>query len=294
MIKVERLKKSFGDRVAVNEVSFEVNRGDTFGFLGPNGAGKTTTISMLVGLLSPDSGSIQVAGGDPQGHAARMRIGVAPQALSLYDNLSGLDNLRFFGSLYQMEGARLKQRAAWALELAGLADRAKDKVGTYSGGMKRRLNIAVALLHAPEVLLLDEPTVGVDPQSRNHILETISRLASEGLTIIYTTHYMEEAERLCQRIAIMDQGKILANESKEQLLLQHGGDAKVKIVVAANPKSAALPGNSNGSTTEFRSARPFDDLSQLHQQGVEFSEVHIGKPDLENVFLNLTGRKLRD
>lgn len=280
--------------MAVNDVAFEVQRGETFGFLGPNGAGKTTTISMLVGLLPPDSGSIEVAGGNPQSHQARMRIGVAPQALSLYENLSGLDNLRFFGSLYRLEGARLKQRAAWALELAGLADRAKDKVATYSGGMKRRLNIAVALLHDPEVLLLDEPTVGVDPQSRNHILETISRLASDGLTIIYTTHYMEEAERLCQRIAIMDQGKILANESKEQLLQKHGGDAKVKIVVSANPHSVPLPGSVSGMNSEFRSARPFDDLAALHKQGVEFSEVHIGKPDLENVFLNLTGKTLRD
>jgi ABC-2 type transport system ATP-binding protein len=152
----------------------------------------------------------------------------------------------------------------------------------------------VALLHDPEVLLLDEPTVGVDPQSRNHILETISRLASDGLTIIYTTHYMEEAERLCQRIAIMDQGKILANESKEQLLRKYGGDAKVKLVVLANPNSVPLPGSVSGMNSEFRSARPFDDLAHLHQQGVEFSEVHIGKPDLENVFLNLTGKTLRD
>jgi ABC-2 type transport system ATP-binding protein len=223
-----------------------------------------------------------------------MRIGVAPQSLSLYDNLSGLDNLRFFGSLYQLKGNQLKQRTGWALELAGLSDRATDKVATYSGGMKRRLNIAVALLHNPEVLLLDEPTVGVDPQSRNHILESISRLGAEGLTIIYTTHYMEEADRLCQRIAIMDQGRILANESKEQLLRQHGGDAKVRIAVSANPQSVHLPGKTEGSYVEFRSARPFDDLAALHKQGVEFSEVHIAKPDLENVFLNLTGRTLRD
>lgn len=278
----------------MDTVDFEINRGETFGFLGPNGAGKTTTISMLVGLLTPDSGSIEVAGGNPQSHDARKRIGVAPQALSLYDNLSAADNLRFFGSLYQLAGTRLTERTKWALELAGLTDRAKDKVATFSGGMKRRLNIAVALLHDPEVLLLDEPTVGVDPQSRNHILETVSRLATAGLTIIFTTHYMEEADRLCERIAIMDQGKILANEAKDRLLQQHGGDAKVRILVSANPNAAKLPGNAGGSVVEFRSARPFDDLSALHRQGVEFAEVHIGKPDLENVFLNLTGRKLRD
>jgi ABC-2 type transport system ATP-binding protein len=294
LIRVRQLKKSFGDRVAVDSVDFEINRGETFGFLGPNGAGKTTTIGMLVGLLTPDSGSIEVAGGNPQSQAARMRIGVAPQTLSLYENLSATDNLRFFGSLYRLAGARLTERTKWALELSGLTDRARDKVATFSGGMKRRLNIAVALLHQPEVLLLDEPTVGVDPQSRNHILETVSRLAVAGLTIIFTTHYMEEADRLCQRIAIMDHGKILANETKDQLMQQHGGDAKVRIVVSGNPNAAQLPGGSNGSVIEFRSARPFDELAALHRQGVEFSEVHIGKPNLENVFLNLTGRKLRD
>jgi ABC-2 type transport system ATP-binding protein len=294
LIKVQHLKKRFAERTAVDDIAFEVGKGQTFGFLGPNGAGKTTTISMLVGLLNPDDGQIEIAGGDPSSVDTRMRLGVAPQALSLYDNLSGAENLRFFGSLYRLTGSRLRERVVWALELAGLTDRANDKVAAYSGGMKRRLNIAVAMLHDPQVLMLDEPTVGVDPQSRNHILETISSLAKEGLTIIYTTHYMEEAERLCQQIAIMDHGKILANESKDQLLKQYGGDAKVKVVLAGSPTDVKLPAHPENGVLEFRTARPFEDLSELHRQGVEFSEVHIGKPDLENVFLNLTGRSLRD
>ncbi|HMO14707.1 MAG TPA: ABC transporter ATP-binding protein [Pirellulaceae bacterium] len=294
MITVHKLKKSYGDRVAVNGIDFDIQRGETYGFLGPNGAGKTTTISMLVGLIAPDSGSIRVAGGDPFQLKTRIKLGVAPQSLSLYDNLSGTDNLRFFGSLYQLSGNHLRHRTDWALKLAGLTDRAKDKVATYSGGMKRRLNIAVALLHDPEVLLLDEPTVGVDPQSRNHILETIGELSRQGLTIIYTTHYMEEAERLCHRIAIMDYGTILANETKDQLLAKYGGDATVKALIAANPLGLELPGQITNGHVEFRSARPVDELSALHQQGVEFSEVHIAKPNLENVFLNLTGRTLRD
>jgi ABC-2 type transport system ATP-binding protein len=294
LIRVQQLKKRYGERTAVDNIAFEVSRGQTFGFLGPNGAGKTTTISMLVGLLAPDEGQIEIAGGDPSSLDTRMRLGVAPQALSLYDNLSGEENLRFFGSLYRLTGSRLRERVAWALGLAGLTDRAKDKVAAYSGGMQRRLNIAVAMLHDPQVLLLDEPTVGVDPQSRNHILETISGLARNGLTIIYTTHYMEEAERLCQQIAIMDQGRILANESKDQLLNRYGGDAKVKVVLAGSPIGVQLPADPQNGVLEFRSSKSFDDLSELRQQGVEFSEVHIGKPDLENVFLNLTGRSLRD
>lgn len=294
MINVQGLKKRFGERTAVDNISFEIEKGQTFGFLGPNGAGKTTTISMLVGLLAPDNGQIEIAGGNPSLPETRMRIGVAPQALSLYDNLSGEENLRFFGSLYRLSGARLRERVAWALELAGLTDRSRDHVAAYSGGMKRRLNIAVAMLHDPQVLLLDEPTVGVDPQSRNHILETISALAKNGLTIIYTTHYMEEVERLCQQIAIMDRGKILANESKDKLLSRFGGDAKVRIVLANSPENVTLPAPPTDGVLEFRTSRPFDELSELHHQGVEFSEVHIGKPDLENVFLNLTGRSLRD
>jgi ABC-2 type transport system ATP-binding protein len=294
LIKVQQLKKRFGERLAVDNVEFQIEKGETFGFLGPNGAGKTTTIGMLVGILAPDEGHIEIAGGNPSTRQIRMRIGFAPQSLSLYDHLTAEENLRFFGSLYQLSGRTLRERVARALELAGLTDRSKDKVQTYSGGMKRRLNIAVAVLHEPQVLMLDEPTVGVDPQSRNHILETIGKLAAEGLTIVYTTHYMEEVEKLCRRIAIMDHGRILANETKEQLLARFGGEAKVRLELSNCPPTAQLPAIPRDGLLEFRSARPFDDLAELHRQGVEFSEIHIGKPDLESVFLNLTGRTLRD
>ncbi len=294
MIEVKQLKKSYAGRVAVDGIDFSIAQGETFGFLGPNGAGKSTTIGMLIGLVRPDAGSITIAGGSPNLPSVRAKIGVAPQSLSLYDNLSAADNLHFFGSMYQLSGSKLRDRVQWALDFAGLADRKDDWVKTFSGGMKRRLNIAVGLIHQPEVLLLDEPTVGVDPQSRNHILESVSRLAKDGLTIIFTTHYMEEAERLCDRVAIIDHGRILANEDIGVMLDKFGGTSVVTAEVIDRPSSVALPGELKSNSLQFSSVQPIEELSKLQHQGVKFGQIKIDQPNLESVFLSLTGRTLRD
>ncbi len=294
MIQVESLRKTFGDRTVVDGISFEIPRGQAFGLLGPNGAGKTTTINMLVGLTQPDSGSVTIAGDAPARKMSRQKIGVAPQALSLYDELSGKENLAFFGTLYSLSGKHLADRIDWALDLAGLQDRQHDRVAKYSGGMKRRLNIAVALIHDPQVLLLDEPTVGVDPQSRNHILDCIRRLSNAGLTILYTTHYMEEVERLCERVGIMDHGKLLAIDSVERLVGAQDAKSQVALRIKHLPDGVALPGTVVEGQLRFESNSPLDAVERLQKQGVEFSEITVTQPNLESVFLSLTGRSLRD
>jgi ABC-2 type transport system ATP-binding protein len=229
-IAVRDLRKTFGDIVAVDGVTFEIARGETFGLLGPNGAGKTTTINLVLGTLRPDAGTVAVDGEqDPARHAVRMRLGTAPQAIALYADLSAEENLRFFGSLYGLAGARLRERVEWALEFSGLAPRRRQRVGGYSGGMQRRLNLVSGLLHDPPVILLDEPTAGVDPQSRNHIFENIEALKREGRTVIYTTHYMEEAQRLCDRVGIIDRGRLLAVDTVEALIERHGGGAVTRV-----------------------------------------------------------------
>jgi len=220
MIKVENLRKSYGKITAVDEISFSIEVGEVFGLLGPNGAGKTTTINMIVGVLKPDSGTININGeADPTKANIRLQIGNSPQAIALYDGLTAQENLEFLGRLYRLSGKKLKERVEWALEFAGLTERRNSKVATFSGGMKRRLNMAGALVHDPPVLLFDEPTVGVDPQSRNMIFDSIERLKKQGRTIVYTTHYMEEAQRLCDRVAILDYGKILATRYWPQVML---------------------------------------------------------------------------
>ena len=296
MIRTTHLRKSYGALTAVDDVSFEVPRGQTLGLLGPNGAGKSTTIHMLVGALKPDSGSVEIDGApDPTQAAVRARIGVAPQRLSLYDQLTAEENLRFFASLYGLTASHLRERVDWALNFAGLTDRRKDRVATFSGGMQRRLNIAVSLVHDPPVLLLDEPTVGVDPQSRNHIFESIEQLQKSGLTLLYTTHYMEEAERLCDRVAIMDRGKILANDSVENLITKHGGHAVVEAELLHAPADGVtLPGRFDGRTLRHETDTPLEDLARLASSGLSFSTLKIERPDLESVFLSLTGRSLRD
>ena len=229
-ISVTGLRKAFGPIVAVDGVTFEIRRGETFGLLGPNGAGKTTTIGMIVGALRPDAGTVVVDGeSDPTRHSVRRRIGTAPQAIALYGDLTGEENLRFFGALYGLSGARLRERVAWALEFSGLASRRRHRVAGYSGGMQRRLNLVAGLLHDPPVILLDEPTVGVDPQSRNHIFESIEALKRQGRTILYTTHYMEEAQRLCDRVGIIDRGKLLAVDAVDSLIERHGGEPVTRI-----------------------------------------------------------------
>jgi len=215
MLSIDHLHKRFGDRVALDDVSFEVRDGETVGLLGPNGAGKTTTLSMMSGLGQPDAGSVSFRGQLVRQDAndLKRRVGLVPQDLALYDELSAWANLQLFGGLYGLAGRKLTQRSDEALALVGLASRRNDLVKQFSGGMKRRLNIAGALLHDPELILLDEPTVGVDPQSRNAIFENLEELKRRGKTLVYTTHYMEEAERLCDRIVIVDHGKVIANDT---------------------------------------------------------------------------------
>ncbi|WP_309721496.1 ABC transporter ATP-binding protein [Armatimonas sp.] len=273
MLELKNLTKRYGERVAVDRLSFCVKRGERFGLLGPNGAGKTTAISMLVGALKPDSGEILFHGEPLSGESdpLKSKIGYVPQELALYEDLTAVENLRFFGAIYGLGGAKLTERVDVALEVAGLTDRAKSRVRTYSGGMKRRLNLAAALLHEPELLVLDEPTVGVDPQSRNAIFEALEKLAQSGLTLLYTTHYMEEVERLCERIAIMDQGQIVAEGTQAEL-------------------RELLP------TTQRRAITLEADevlLELLRSHGLSWQEA-TERGGLESVFLHLTGRSLRD
>jgi ABC-2 type transport system ATP-binding protein len=296
MIRVDHLRKRFGAVTAVDDISFAIAPGEVFGLLGPNGAGKTTTINMMVGVLSPDAGSVKIDGAsDPTRPAVRRRIGNAPQSLAIYDQLTAEENLHFFGRVYGLSGDRLKERVRWTLKLVGLSDRAKDRAATYSGGMKRRLNLACALVHDPPLLLLDEPTVGVDPQSRNLIFDKIEQLKGEGRTVVYTTHYMEEAERLCDRIAIIDAGRILALDTLDNLLRQHGGRSVVTITLGSEPPAGvALPTAPTDGTLRFESERPLEEVARLSGAGLAFQSLHVDRPDLETVFLNLTGKSLRD
>jgi ABC-2 type transport system ATP-binding protein len=289
------LRKAYAKIQAVDGVSLELVAGETFGLLGPNGAGKTTTIHMLIGALRPDDGEVTINGStDPTRADVRRQIGVAPQVEALYDELSAAENLSFFGRLYGLSGDRLQERVSWCLGLAELTARASDRVKTYSGGMKRRLNLACALVHDPPVLLLDEPTAGVDPQSRNHLLDSIEKFARSGRTVLYTTHYMEEAERLCDRVAIMDQGKILAVDTVDELLRKHGGASMLEAELEETPEGVSLPAPLEGNMLRFASDQPFEDANRLRNAGVQFVRFHIDRPSLESVFLNLTGRRLRD
>ena len=281
MIRFDNIKKSFGKTIAVDGMSFEIKPHEVFGLLGPNGAGKTTTVNMTVGLVKPDSGTVEFAGlGSPKDSKVRTKIGVAPQSLSLYDELSAQENLECFGKLYGLSGEKLQERVTWSLDFVGLTERKDDRVKTYSGGMKRRLNLAVALVHNPEYLILDEPTVGVDPQSRNAIFENIEQLKKNDCTVIYTTHYMEEAQRLCDRVGIMDHGKLLALDTGDALIKEHGGN------------SAIIFENDNGEQ-KIETQNPIEEIIKL-QNETKLSGFRLINPSLETVFLNLTGRTLRD
>ena len=281
MLTLSNVRKTFGRIVAVDSLSLSVRKGELFGLLGPNGAGKSTSVSMAVGMLTPESGTVSIDGhGDPNSPDVRKVIGVAPQALALYDLLTAEENLRFFGEVYGLSGAMLTERVKWCLEFVGLTDRKGDRVGGYSGGMKRRLNLAAAVIHDPQLLLLDEPTVGVDPQSRNKIFDSIEALHREGRTIIYTTHYMEEAERLCQRIAIVDAGKLLALGTLNELLKTHGGPPTLIV-------------RSNDAEQRFQVADPLAELNRIAAT-TTIDEFQMERPTLEQVFLRLTGRRIRD
>jgi len=272
-IAVSGLVRRFGARTALDGLDLELGRGEALGLLGPNGAGKTTTIRILSSLCAPSAGSVRVLGLDPQREAVqlRARIGVVPQELALYEALRARENLEFYGRMQGLSGARLQARVEWALDLAGLRERAGDLVRTYSGGMKRRLNLVAALLHEPELVFMDEPTVGVDPQSRNHVFEMVERLHAEGLTLVYTTHQLGEVERLCDRIVILDAGRSIAQGTLAELQRAQRGQARAYARVELDPGSRA----------------------RLEAAGLDF-RVEEELPDLEAVFLSLTGRALRD
>ncbi|MEM8679594.1 MAG: ABC transporter ATP-binding protein [Planctomycetota bacterium] len=295
MIQARALRKTFGDLVAVEDLSLEIKTGEAFGLLGPNGAGKTTTINMLMGLLPPDRGQVLIdEKWDPVTPEARLRLGIAPQSLSLYEELTAVANLRFFAKLYGLRGQPLNERVDWALQFAQLTDRGRSRVKTFSGGMKRRLNLACALIHDPQIVLMDEPTVGVDPQSRNHLFECIEQLKRQQKTILYTTHYMEEAQRLCDRIAIIDHGRLLAIDTVASLIRDHGGTSVVLAELHDPPANTPLPGELREGTLRFESRQPLEDILELKQQGAVFGALQVTQPDLETVFLSLTGRSLRD
>lgn len=323
-IEVKNLVKNFGAIKAVQGVSFQVQQGEVFSLLGPNGAGKSTTISMLSGLLRPDSGDAFLMGHSilSASEKARACLGVVPQEVALYPDLSARENLVFWGKMYGLRGQALQNRVNEVLEIIGLVDRQKHRVGTFSGGMKRRVNIGVALLHRPEVVIMDEPTVGIDPQSRRHILDSVKELNRQGMTVLYTTHYMEEAEELSHQIAIMDQGKVIASGTHAELIQLVGEQTRIDLglTAAAEPLLPAwrslegvsqavaveeINGNEGGEGERLPARRAsllVDDSNQVlprlfesaAQAGVRISSVDIQEPNLEAVFLHLTGKALRD
>jgi ABC-2 type transport system ATP-binding protein len=292
VLEVFGLKKSFGSFQAVNGVSFSVPKGGKLGLLGPNGAGKTTTISMICGALHADSGHILLNGAQisPETHALRKDIGYVPQEVALIMELSCADNLRFFGSLYDLPAPELKSRIDWALQIVGLTDKKDQVVRTYSGGMMRRANLAAAILHRPALLVLDEPTVGVDPQSRNALFDAIEGLCREGMTLIYTSHYMEEVERLCDDIVIMDHGKVIVQGPPNKILELARGERRVKLSFDPPYEGATERDYELADLGPSLAAL----LNDLAQKGATVTAVQTSGATLEQAFLNLTGRELRD
>jgi ABC-2 type transport system ATP-binding protein len=295
--------KRFGTLTAVDGVSLEIRDRECLGLLGPNGAGKTTLIRAIVGRVRPDAGSISVFGTEPESTAARAALGWVPQELALYWLLTCRENLEAFGSYQGLRGKALRDAVAWCLDWAALADRAGAVVRNLSGGMKRRLNMAAGLIHRPRLVLLDEPTAGVDPQSRNRIFEMIEALRAGGTTVIYTTHYMEEAERLCDRIAIVDHGRVIAQGTKEELVERaFGGQSDVVMRFSAGSTGAPAWAAAQGATFEadrahFSVAQPTDIAALLNSAGqhrLPVADVTLRRPNLESVFLHLTGRSLRE
>lgn len=309
VLECRDLRKTFGDLVAVNGVGFTIAPGETYGLLGPNGAGKTTSISMIAGLLERDAGDVSVEGKPltTTSVEAKSVIGYVPQDLAIYPDLSGRENLRFFARLYGMRGDDLARRVDEVLEIVGLADRAGDLAKEYSGGMKRRLNIGIGLLHRPRLLILDEPTVGVDPQSRNSILESVDHLSAEGMAVLYTTHYMEEAERLCDRVGIIDLGELRAEGTRRELVGLVGQRDQVVLALAGNIEAAAracsgIPAVHDASPKEDHLELVVDEarkalpriLETVADAGASVRAVEVTEPNLEAVFLHLTGKALRD
>ncbi len=309
VLRCENLRKRFGQIEAVRGVSFEITGGKTYGLLGPNGAGKTTTISMACGLLEPDAGTVTVNGAalTTRSIAPRAAIGYVPQELAIYPDLTAGENLHFFARLYGLSSADASHRTNEVLDVIGLRERAHEPTKGFSGGMQRRLNIGIGLLHRPKLLILDEPTVGVDPQSRNAILESVEQLSGEGMAVLYTTHYMEEAERLCDRIGIIDLGELKAEGTRHQLVALVGQHDRVTLQGTGELQAAA---GACGALAAVRAASAKDGgialivdgartvlpelLSTAAGAGLTISSVEVDEPDLEAVFLHLTGKALRD
>ncbi|MFO7888272.1 MAG: ABC transporter ATP-binding protein [Eubacteriales bacterium] len=309
MLEINNLKKYFNNTKAVDNISFKVEKGDILGLLGPNGAGKSTTISIISTLLKADEGSVLYKGLDIEKEPKKIQkeLGFVPQEIALYPSLSGYDNLKFWGKVYGLKGDKLKEKIEEVSQIIGIDKRLKDKVEEYSGGMKRRLNIGSALLHNPEIIILDEPTVGIDPQSRNHILDAVKEINKKGSTIIYTSHYMEEVEYLCDKICIMDEGKIIAQGTKEELIQSVSAEEKIILQVenindkmieeikkiSYVHKAACLKKEieveKKGNNVDYSEI-----LEAVSKNGGHLMSMDIKKPDLEFVFLALTGRALRD
>lgn len=308
-ISVQGLRKSFGENHAVQGVSFEVEQGEIFSLLGPNGAGKTTTISMLSCLLRPDDGDALIMGHSIRTQAMGVKavLGVVPQEIALYEDLTARENLTFWGKMYGLRGAELKARVKEVLEVIGLTDRANDRVGKYSGGMKRRVNIGVALLHKPRVIYMDEPTVGIDPQSRRNILDSVVLLKNQGMTVLYTTHYMEEAQELSDHIAIMDHGRLIACGTHEELVKLVGQQTRIDLTINVEPEKIldawrAIEGVKRVTVEEQQVSVLVEDSNKVlpwlfesaTRSSARITSVDIREPNLEAVFLHLTGRALRD
>ncbi|MFC1465785.1 MAG: ABC transporter ATP-binding protein [Candidatus Brachytrichaceae bacterium NZ_4S206] len=311
ILEARDLAKHYGDIIAVKGVSFEIERGEIFSLLGPNGAGKTTTISMLSTLYTPTRGDAIIAGHSVtrEPMAVRRIIGVVPQELALYEDLTARENLAFWGQMYGLSGRTLSQRIDEVLEQVGLTERAKDRVKTYSGGMKRRLNIGIGLIHKPQLLFMDEPTVGIDPQSRRAILDSIKELNRQGMTVLYTTHYMEEAQELSHRVGIMDHGELIALGTQAELTRQVGESETLVVHLGAHEDAESvaqalrhIPGVLQASASDHQVAlttRQAKEIlaplvAQADARGIKIYSIDIREPNLEAVFLHLTGRALRD
>jgi ABC-2 type transport system ATP-binding protein len=311
ILEVQNLVKKYGEFIAVNGISFEIQEGEIFSLLGPNGAGKTTTISMLSTLYSPTSGDAVIGGHSitKEPMAVKQVIGVVPQELALYEDLTARENLVFWGQMYGLSGKSLNNRVDEVLEQIGLTDKAKNRIKTYSGGMKRRVNIGIGLLHKPRLLFMDEPTVGIDPQSRRAILDTVKDLNRQGMTVLYTTHYMEEAQELSNRVGIIDHGELIALGTQKELTQQVGETETLILHIGENDDSESLARSLNGIKDVLEASADDHEVSVVAQEaeevlaavvtranerGVRIRSIDIREPNLEAVFLHLTGRALRD
>lgn len=310
IVRMEQVTKNFGDVTAVDKMSLNIEEGEIFGLLGPNGAGKSTAINMITGLLNIDKGSISVTGSDVKKAkmTTKANIGIVPQDIAIYEDLTSLENVKFFASLYGLRGKALEDASLEALEFTGLSDNIKSFPKNFSGGMKRRLNIACAIAHKPKLIIMDEPTVGIDPQSRNHILQSVKKLNEQGSTIIYTSHYMEEVEEICNRIAIMDHGKVIALGTCEELedLIDDRNIVLVTVMDSISKINEDSIKEIQGvdsveieeNTIKISSFREVNNLDKIiyyfTSNEISIKSVESKKPDLETVFLSLTGRKLRD